>query len=190
MNKSKYDSLVEELAAKIKSTAKDGKKSTCSYSKSDLEGLTLSLLNCPEHVVTEYQMKVSESDGTPVTIDKTPSRRYRESLKPMLKTLGLDANDAEKVSDVQFTKEHASALIGVATTALHDYLRAGRKFSFPVTASDECRMEMCCDIAPERINKNRFAKTEEEKAKMSRTLARTVLKGKNTVPQWLKKIEK
>lgn len=190
MSKSNYGNLVEELATKIKSTAKDGKKSSCSYSKSDLESLTLGLLNCPDHIVTEYQMKVSESDGTPVTIDKTPSRRYRESLKPMLKTLGLDMNDAEKVSDVQFTKEHASALMGVATTVLHDYMRAGRKFSFPVTANDECRMEMYCDVAPERINQNRFAKTEEEKSKVSKTLARTILKGKNGVPQWLKKVEK
>lgn len=190
MSKSNYGKLVDELSAKIKATAKDGKKSSCSYSKSDLENLTLGLLNCPEHVVTEYQMKVSEADGTPVTIDKTPSRRYRESLKPMLKSLGLDKNDAEKVSDIQFTKEHASALMGVATTAIKDYLRAGRKLVLPVTAADEARMEMYCDVAPERINQNRFAKTEEEKQKVSKTLSRTVLKTKNGTPSWLRITEK
>ena len=108
----------------------------------------------------------------------------------MLKSLGLDKNDAEKVSDIQFTKEQASALMGVATTAIKDYLKIGRKLVLPVTASDEARMEMYCDIAPERINQNRFAKTEEEKKKVSKTLARTVLKSKNSTPSWLRINEK
>lgn len=190
MSKSMYSTMLSELAEKIKSAGKDGKKASCSYSKSDLENLTLGLLNSPEHVVTEYQMKVSEVDGTPVTIDKTPSRRYRESLKPMLKALGLDKNDAEKVTDIQFTREHASALMSVATTALHDYLTVGRKFSFPVTNPKECRMEFFCDTAPERINQNRFAKTEEEKNKVSKTKERTILKSKNQTPSWLKVTEK
>ena len=88
--------------------------------------------------------------------------------------------------DIQFTKEQASALMGVATTAIKDYLKIGRKLVLPVTASDEARMEMYCDIAPERINQNRFAKTEEEKKKVSKTLARTVLKSKNSTPSWLR----
>lgn len=190
MSKSMYSTMLDELSNKIKSGSKDGKKASCSYSKSDLENLTLALLNSPEHVVTEYQMKVSEADGSPVTIDKMPSKRYRESLKPMLRTLGLDKNDAEKVSDIQFTKEHSSALIGVATCAIKDYLRAGRKFSFPITAPDECRMEFYCDTAPERINQNRFAKTEEEKSKISKTLERKILKTKNLAPAWLRVTEK
>ena len=190
MSKSMYSNLVDELAAKIKAGTKDGRKPTCSYSKSDLDNLALGLLNSPDHIVTEYQMKVSEADGTPITIDKTPSRRYRESLKPMLKSLGLDKNDAEKVSDIQFTKEQASALMGVATTVIKDYIRAGRKFSFPITSADETRMEFYCDVAPERINQNRFAKTEEEKQKVSKTLERTVIKCKSSCPSWLKVNEK
>ena len=190
MSKSMYSTMLDELSAKIKGANKDGKKASCSYSKSDLENLTLALLNSPDHVVKEYQMKVSEVDGSPVTIDKTPSKRYRESLKPMLRSLGLDKNDAEKVSDIQFTKEHGSALMGVATTVLKDYISAGRKFSFPVTSDKECRMEFYCDTAPERINQNRFAKTEEEKSKISKTLERSILKAKNQTPSWLRKTEK
>lgn len=190
MSKSIYSSMLDELSTKIKSGSKDGKKASCSYSKSDLENLTLALLNSPEHVVTEYQMKVSEADGSPVTIDKMPSKRYRESLKPMLRNLGLDKNDAEKVSDIQFSKEHAASLIGLATVAIKDYIGVGRKFSFPITGPKECRMEFYCDTAPERINQNRFAKTEEEKSKVSKTLERTILKSKSACPSWLKKVEK
>ena len=151
MSKSMYSSMLDELSAKIKAGAKDGRKPTCSYSKSDLESLTLGLLNSPDHIVSEYQMKVS---------------------------------------DIQFTKEHASAMIGVCTCVLKDYIRAGRKFSFPITAPDETRMEFYCDVAPERINQNRFAKTEEEKKKVSKTLERTVLKAKSSCPSWLKVNEK
>ena len=190
MSKSMYSSMLDELSAKIKAGAKDGRKPTCSYSKSDLESLTLGLLNSPDHIVSEYQMKVSEADGSPITIEKAPSKRYRDSLKPMLKTLGLDKNDVEKVSDIQFTKEHAASIVALATTAIHDYILAGRKMVFPVTNSKESRMEFYCDIAPERINQNRFAKTEEEKKKVSKTLERTVLKSKNSVPSWLKVNEK
>ena len=186
MSKSMYSSMLDELSAKIKAGAKDGRKPTCSYSKSDLDSLTLGLLTSPARIVSEYQMKVSEADGTPVTIDKMPSKRYRDSLKPMLKTLGLDKNDVEKVSDIQFTKEHAASIVALATTAIHDYILAGRKMVFPVTNSKESRMEFYCDIAPERINQNRFAKTEEEKNKVSKTLERTVLKSKNSVPSWLR----
>lgn len=185
---SMYSEMLKEISNKIKEGS-NGKK-TCSYSKSDLENLTMNLLNSPEHIVTEYQMKASESDGSPVAIEKTPARRYRESLKPMLKSLGLDKNDAEKVSDIQFTKEHSAALMGVATTVIKDYMRAGRKLVFPITSKDETRMEMYCDTAPERINQNRFAKSDEEKSKISRTLERTVLKSKNSVPSWLKSTDK
>ena len=49
---------------------------------------------------------------------------------------------------------------------------------------------MYCDLAPERINQNRFAKTEEEKNKVSKTLERIVLKSKNSTPSWLRINEK
>ncbi len=187
MSKSSYGKMCEDLQEKIRNGSKDGRKSSCSYSKSDLEGLTHGLLNCPEHVVTEYQMRVSEPDGSPVTIEKTPSKRYRESLKPTLKALGMDKNDADKIDDIQFTKEHAAALMGVATTAMKDYMRAGRKLQFPITAEDEVRMEIYTDTAPERINQNRFAKTEAEAQKMTKTKERVIIKAKNNaVPSWLK----
>lgn len=187
MGKSNYAKMCDELKAKIQATGSGGRKSSCSYSRSDLEALTLGLLNCPEHVVSEYQMRAVEADGSPVTIDKQPAKRYRESLKPMLRELGLDRAEADRIDDVKFSKEHASALMGVATTAMKDYMRAGRKFQFPITEPDEVRMEMSVDMAPERINQNRFAKTEEERARITTTKRRAVLKAKNSaVPPWLK----
>lgn len=187
MGKSNYTKLCEELVSKVQGTGKGERKSSCSYSRSDLEALTLGLLNCPEHVVSEYQMRATEADGTPVTIDKQPAKRYRDSLKPTLRELGLDRAEADRIDDIKFGKEHAAALMGVATTVMKDYMRAGRKFQFPITEPDEVRMEMSVEMAPERINQNRFAKTEAERAKVTTTKRRAVLKAKNSaVPPWLK----
>ena len=57
MSKSMYSSMLDELSAKIKAGSKDGRKPTCSYSKSDLDNLTLALLNSPDHIVSEYQIR-------------------------------------------------------------------------------------------------------------------------------------
>ena len=45
MSKSMYATMLDELTTKIKVGAKDGRKPTCSYSKSDLDNLTLAMLN-------------------------------------------------------------------------------------------------------------------------------------------------
>lgn len=191
MAKSTYAAMCEELASKIQGPAESGGRKSCSYSRSDLEGLALGLLNCPEHTVTEYQMRSVDSDGKPITIEKQPSKRYRDSLKPVLRDLGLDRPEAERIADIKFNKEHAAALMGVATEVIKCYMKAGRKFQFPITAPDEVRMEMSIDYAPERINQNRFAKTDEERAKVTKTARRAVLKAKNSaVPPWLKSTEK
>lgn len=187
MSKSSYAIACDELKAKIKASTQPGRRSSVAYSRSDLDGLATALINCPDHVVSEYQMKTSDATGAPVTIEKQPAKRYRDSLKPTLKAMGLDKNDIAKIDDIQFPKEHASALMGVATQVMKDYMRAGRKFQFPITADDEVRMEICCDEAPERINPNRFAKTEDEKKRMTKTKRRVVIKAKNSaVPSWLK----
>lgn len=187
MGKSSYRKACDELEAKIKASAQPGRKSSCAYSRSDLDFLATALINCPDHTVTEYQMRTSDIDGKPVTIEKQPAKRYRDSLKPTLKAMGLDKNDIAKIDDIQFPKEHASAIMSVATTVMKDYMRAGRKFQFPITSEDEVRMEICCDEAPERINPNRFAKTDDEKKRMTKTKKRVVIKAKNSaVPSWLK----
>lgn len=189
MSKSAYTKACEELKAKIEASAQPGRRSSCAFSRSDLTYLATAMLNCPEHVVQEYQMKTSGVDGSPITVEKMPARRYRESLKPILKEMGLDKNDVAKIDDIKFPKEHGAAVMDVAQQVIKDYMRAGRKFQFPITAEDEVRMEICCDEAPERINPNRFATTDAEKRRMTKTKKRCVIKAKNSaVPSWLKEV--
>ena len=192
-NKNAYTQLCSEIKEKIDSSNRAKGRTSSAVSRSDLEAMTTSLLNTPDHEVTVYSYSAKDTSGTgePVGITKKPSKRYRDSLKPMLRNLGLDKHDADKVDDIPMTKEHAAALIDVSTTVIHDYMRAGRKFSFPITEPDETRMEMNCVIAPERTSVgNRFKKDDDADDTVTVTKERAILKVKNPVPYWLKEVKK
>jgi hypothetical protein len=187
MPKNAYTQLCEEIAQKVNDNGKAKGKSSCSVSRIDLENIASTLINTPDHSVDVYQYSSRDTTGVgdPKPMTKTPSARYRNSLKPVLHSLGLDKHDADKIDDVAFPREHAAALMDVATTVIHDYMKAGRKFAFPITSKDETRMEISCAVAPEKISINRFNKDSSEDS-TTVTAERTILKSKNPVPYWLK----
>ena len=193
MAKSKYNEICDQITEKINATVKPNGKHPVASSTSDLTAMTQALMNSPEYVVTEYSTTATEEDGSPVTIEKKPGERYRESLKPMLKAMGLDKAEADKLDDYQFSKEQSNALMGVAMTSLKDYISIGRKYKFPVTSMDESQMSISCDTAPERSNATkRFEKGPDGKSvpvdtgKIVTTAAHKVIKTSNAVPHWLK----
>ena len=192
-HKNGYTQMCDEIKEKIASSNRAKGRTSSAVSRSDLEAMATTLLNTPDHEVTVYSYSAKDTSGTgePVGITKKPTKRYRDSLKPMLRNLGLDKHDADKVDDIPMTKEHAAALMDVATTVVHDYVRAGRKFSFPITEPDETRMEMSCVIAPERTSVgNRFKKDDSADDTITITKERAILKVKNPVPYWLKEVKK
>lgn len=185
-----YTRTCEEIRAKIQASNRAKGRSSSAVSRSDLESMAVALLNSPEHVVTVFNFSTKDTSGTgePTSVDIRPSKRYRDSLKPMLRTMGLDKHDVDKVDDIPMSKEHGSALMGVAQTVIHDYLINGRKFSFPMTEPNETRMEISCVQAPERISVgNRFRPNDSDGDDTTTiTKERLVLKAKNPVPFWLK----
>jgi len=192
-NKNAYTQLCSEIKEKIDSSNRAKGRTSSAVSRSDLESMATALLNTPDHEVTVYSYSAKDTSGTgePVGITKKPSKRYRDSLKPMLRNLGLDKHDADKIDDIPMTKEHAAAMIDVSTTVIHDYMRAGRKFSFPITEPDETRMEINCVIAPERTSVgNRFKKDDTADDTVTVTKERAILKAKNPIPYWLKEVQK
>ena len=190
-NQNSYTQACEDIRAKIEASSRAKGRASNSVSKSDLEYLATELLNSPDHVVNNYSFSAKDTSGTgePVGVEKKPAKRYRESLKPTLRQLGLDKHDADKIDEIKFPKEHAAAMMDVATTVMHDYMRAGRKFAFPVMEPDETRMEISCVRAPERTSVgNRFQK-DSTNTSVTRTKERTIIKAKNPVPYWLKETE-
>lgn len=186
--KDSYDLLIDEIKGKTSASSRANGKASSAVSKSDLENCALNLMNCPDHTFTQYSFSSKDTSGTgePVGVDKKPAARYRAALKPMLRRLGMDKHDVDAVDAIPFDREHAAALIELGTYAVHDYMLAGRKFAFPVTEPDECRLEIACQRAPERVSVgNRFSK-EADNDSVTVTKERTVIKAKNAVPYWLK----
>ena len=190
-NKNAYTQLCDEIAEKIAASNRAKGRNSSAVSKSDLEMMTTTLLNTPDHTVTVYPYSSKDTED-PIGVEKQPVKRYRDSLKPMLRNMGMDKYDVDRIDDVPMTKEHAAALLDVATVAVHDYMRAGRKFSFPMMEKDETRMEMQTITAPEKISQgNRFMKDDAAaNDRVTVTKERVMLKAKNPVPSWLKKTSK
>ncbi len=193
MAKSKYSELCRDIEAKIKASAKPNGKIPVSTSNSDLTAMAQSLLNSPDHEVIEYNPKVTDANGDPSTVVKQPSKRYRESLKPMLKAMGIDKNEVDKLDDYQFNKEAAAALMETAGTVIKDYIDVGRKYKFPITSMDESQMSISTTSVDEKINKtNKFEKDENgvtisvPTGKTVKTKKHKNIKVTNTIPHWLK----
>lgn len=193
---SKYSEMCAEIERKIKSSARPDAKPACVTSASDLTAMTQCLLNSPDHVVNVYMKKSVGADGKPAPVPTTPSERYRSSLKPVLKAMGIDKAELSKLDsadEITFSKEHAAALMGLATTVIHDYVDAGRRFVFPITGLDEAQMSLSAVDVDEKITKpNRFVKDEQGRSvpqptgKTVRTMKHRALKARNAVPYWLR----
>ena len=176
---SKYDDRKKEIMEKINGSAQARGKRSCAVSHSDLENLTTDLMNSPDHVVSVY---TKGSGNEPTIIEKNVTKRYRDSLKPIVRELGVDAKDAEALDTIKFSREHAAAALDLTMTAVADYMRAGRKYAFPAMAEDETMMQICIDEAPEKTTTSTFGGTQT----VTTTKKRKVLKAKNAVPAWLK----
>lgn len=186
-----YEILLKGVTDKVSEANQSKGRQSFATSKSDLSTLATGFLNTPEHVVTEYTYSAKDTSGTgePLKIEKRPAMRYRQSLIPILRELGLDPSDAEKIKEgsVKFSKEHADALLEVAQFVQTDYLKAGRKLKFPITDAESTGMELTIQGAPERVVVgNRFSKDQESDQMITVTKPRRVMKAKNPVPYWLK----
>lgn len=186
--KDSYDMLIDEIRGKTSASNRASGKASSAVSKSDMENCVLGLMNSPDHTFTQYSFSSKDTSGTgePVGVDKKPSARYRAALKPMLRKLGMDKHDVDAVETIPFDKEHAAAAAELITYAVHDYMLAGRKFAFPVTEPDECRLEIACQKAPERVSVGNRFKKDGDNDSVTVTKERTVIKAKNAVPYWLK----
>lgn len=172
--KTKYQEKIDSIMEKVYSSAKDGKKPAIMTSKSDLIEMATDLLNSPEHTVVTYDKKVKEADGTPLTIETQPSKRFRDSLKPMLRAMGIDKAELGRLDEYQFPKETGASMMEVAQTVIKDYTRAGRRLNFPITDMDESQMSLTQVKIPERVGlKTKFQRTPEGGMKVEPTGAMT-----------------
>lgn len=174
-----YDKLKKEITEKVK--AAGGTR----HSKSDLTLMTQTLLNTPEQEVPVY---IKDSDP----VMSKPVERYRESLKGVVKQFGVDNAELDKVKDINFSKEHAEALMDVATTSMKDYIGTGRKMIFPVTSANESQMEISLVDKAKKTEETRKLVQKDDgtyesvpTGKKKTTEAHKEMKVSNKVPSWL-----
>ena len=180
MGKTKYDALKEEMRKKV--DAAGGTR----YSKSDLTQLTHTLINTPDQEVPVY-MKDSEDP-----VITKPVEKYRDSLKPTLKQMGIDAAELDKIHDVTFSKDHAEAINDLAAVIVKDYTGTGRKMILPINGKDESQMEIYQETRKEKVEDTKKLVQKEDgtyeqvpTGKRRKTKAHKDMKVSNKVPYWL-----
>lgn len=144
--KNKYTDLCEQMKNKVQEAG--GTR----YSDADRTLLTQTLLNTPDH---EMEIYMKDDDGTSDPVTTKPVEEFRDSLKPMLKSFGVDEAEAEKIRDYEFTKNQAKALNAVSDTAMKGYLDTGRKMIYPIISKDEAQMEIAKVFKPEKSTDTR-----------------------------------
>lgn len=190
---SKYDEMKKTVEEKVKGTVRASGKHPVSSSTTDLVGLAQALMNSPEYVQNEYKKSSVDANGEPVATETKPATRYRESLKPTLKQLGLDKEEVNQIDTVTFSKEQASAVMEVAGTVIKDYIKAGRKYVFPITDKEETQMAISVtDVAEKKTAIKKFETQPDGKSipvdtgRVMKTKKHSALKVSNAVPPWLK----
>lgn len=177
-----------EVIAQIRKNVQETKSTR--YSKGDHTAVVQGLLNAKDHTVTYYS---ADSEGKAVATSSNPSQKLRESLKPLLKEVGISGEDLKRMDDYEFTKKQAEAIQEVAMVSTAAYLDTGRKLTLPVTKATENKMS---------IQKVEVAASEEETfkneaqadgsykrvstGKKVKKDKRDALKVKNTTPPWLR----
>lgn len=184
--KTSYDELCSAIHEKVK------KNGTSSFSRTDLVSMAHTMVNCPEHEVDVF---IKNKDGAaPDVITTTPVKRYRESLKPVLKSFGIDKADLDRIQDVPFPKEHAEALVDMSLNLTKDYIETGRKLKYPLNGKSESAMEVSAVDVPTKVSEPRKIVKDEKSGvytsvptgKIVTTSAHTSIKAGNKIPYWLK----
>jgi len=182
---SEYKKLLKEMKDKVQASG------SSRHSKQDYISVAQTLLNTPDHEVDVYM----RDGGEKVTTN--PVARYRDTLKPVLQHFGVDKAEAEKMDTVTFTKDHAEALMDVATQVIKDYTGTGRKLILPITAEDESQMEISQTQIKEKMEDTRKPEVQPDGTYKSvptgerkTTKAHREMRCTNKVPGWLVSKEK
>lgn len=182
MAKSKYEELVKTL--------KESKKSSV-YSKSTLQKMTNVYFNDLEH---ESKRVVLSAEGKPETATTNPAKEFRAGLKKhVVKTLGVDAAEAEKLDTVDLPTAVTDAALDGVTYVQKDYLDTGKSLKFPMTSEKETSMQVAIQSAPAKtFDTTRIEKQDDGKyvpvptGKTVTYKERQVMSVANKVPEHLK----
>ena len=180
-------STFETVLADIKKSAKD--KNSTRFSKSDFVNSTTALLNSDDYEESNYVK--NGNDATEVKV--RPAHKFREALKPVLKQMGIDNAELDRIHDVQFPKAAGEAMYDLTASAIRGYMDTGRAFVFPMMSKDETQMSIASADVKEKTVETRVIQQKADggyesvpTGKSATTKKHRAIKASNKVPPWLK----
>lgn len=180
-----YKKVAKEISDHVK------EKRSTGYSKGDSISLMQAIVNDNDGEFTVITKKANK----PVANVIKPAKKLRESLEPTLVSVGLDKSEAKEAAQkIVFNKKTAEALVDISDLHLKTYLDTGRKYSLPLTSTEETKMSLSKVTLDEKVEQTRRPvknettgeTTMEFTGKTIKTKKRGALKAKNVVPPWLK----
>lgn len=160
------------------------------YSREDHIALMQGALNEPDMEVTIYS---NPSGKTPDQVTRQPMKDYRTALKGVAKQLGIDKAEADKIDDLELTKQHAAAIIEVSEFVGNELLDTGKKYRLPLYNTSDTVVTLSKGRVGEEVKETKkIVETEPGKyeqvptGKTVKTAPHSVTKVSNKVPAWMK----
>lgn len=177
-----FDEVFNDIKSNV-AVSKSGKvKKT--FSRVDYDRLLKAMLNDPSYTATYCSTKGGEVVKKDVEIVKV----FRESLKRILISFGVDKQEAEKiVTDYQFT--NVDGWYELTAEAIYKYMEAGKKFDFPTR--EDFKGSLTLKDVDEYVGTyttiRKKGDTTPAKEFKIQTKKHKVLEKKSKAPAWLKK---
>lgn len=176
-----FDEVFNEI--KENTTVTKSGKIKKTFSRTDFDNLLKALLNEKDYTAEYWNIK----NGEPTKKEVQPVKLFRESLKRVLTSFGVDNADAAKiVTDYTFTD--VSGWYELMSEIIYKYMEANKKFDFPTREDFKASISIkTVDECVGEFNKIRSKDDPNPPEKFKiKTKSHKILEKRSKAPSWLK----
>ena len=170
----------KEVFDEIKGSSSGSGRQVKSFSRADFDELMTAYLNTPEYEAEVAKIK----EGNMVTEKIKPVAAFRGMLKEVIKSFGVDEQEAAGILETyKFKESQGRALYDLFAELMYQYMEAGKKFDL-LTKKDFKGGIIMEDVAASTASYKtpRTGEIGEVKKENHKKI-----KAKSKVPKWLKK---
>jgi len=169
----------KEVFDEIKNSSSGASRQVKSFSRADFDKLMTAYLNTPEYSAETAKIR----EGNLVVDEIYPVKAFRSMLKEILKSFGIDEQEASNIIEkYKFKESQGKTFYDLFTEVMYQYMSAGKKFDL-ITKKDFKGGMLIEDVkgsvsdykAPRSGEVGKVKKEDHRK-----------LKAKSKVPKWLK----
>lgn len=134
---SKYEEKIAKLKEESSSTA---------FSKKTQDEVASALINDPDYERREYRRK-----GTDFEVVKSyPVKDFRNGLKDLVKSFGVDATEADKIDTIDLSKKISNPVGEMSGVIVKGVMQTGKAFRFSPENDNETVMNIALHEMPEK----------------------------------------